>query len=265
MSNPFVATTEYCEAIQKALNHPHWARAAVNLEFETDPAFLRELLPPCFDMPEEPKGNIFIGKFQSTLGDEYDCASISFNACYRHYRHDATYTVVLYISPDMPVIYGRECWGEAKKLGFVQMYKCGTDLFAYAERNGVRIIELEGAVGQDEGPFEGTPYFNLTVKCTPHARGYGFQSAPLAVVKENVAHHRVMMHGTGTVRLIGTALDPLDAIPIVSLGQLTYSESKTESWIVECDALKDPDAYLPYFYGVAYDNYQKMRIGKIFD
>lgn len=264
MANPFVASAEYCEAIQKALSNPHWSRNSLCMDFETQPEFLRELLPPCFDMPDRPLGSVMIGKFQASIGGEYDAASISFQAKYKHINRDATYTVVLYISPDMPVIYGREFWGESKKLGIVQMYKCGSDIYAFAERNGTRLIEMEGTLGPDEGEQEGGPYYNLTVKCTPHAQGFGFQSNPVALVKENLAHHYVRMQGQGKLILCGNSVDPLHEIPIVSAGPMIYTESQTESKIILCDQLEKPERYLPYFYGVAYDNFIVARKGKIF-
>lgn len=265
MANPFVVSKEYCNTIQKALSNPHWSRSSLSMEFETDREFLRELLPPCFDMPDKPLGSIMIGKFQASIGGEYDAASISFQAKYRHIDKDASYTVVLYIAPDMPVVYGREFWGESKKAGTVQIYKCGSDVYAFAERGGIRLIEMEGILDSDEGIQEGDRYYNLTVKCTPHAQGFGLQSEPVALVKENLAHHRVMMRGKGKLILNGSDVDPLHEIPIVKAGSLLYTESRTESKVILCDKLNDSERYLPYFYGVAYDNFTVTRKGKIFE
>ena len=264
MSNPFIASKEYCDAIQKELSNPKWSKCSVSMEFETDPEFLREILPPCFDMPDKAIGSVSIGKKQMSLGGEYDAACVCFDAKYKNFNKNATYTIALYISPDMPILYGREFWGEPKKEGIVQMYKCGSDMFAFAERNGVRLIELDGTLGPDEGAQDGEVYYNLDLKCTPHGQGFGFQTNPHVIVQENYSHHHVVMRGEGNLKLRSGQFDPIGEIPVLKVGKLVYTESVTTTTIPVCDELENPEIYLPYFYGAYYDNVDKNRKGEIF-
>lgn len=265
MANPFIASKEYCDAIQKELSNPRWSRSSLSMEFETDPEFLREILPPCFDMPDEAVGSVSIGKKQMSFGGEYDAAAVSFRAKYKQFDKNATYTLALYISPDMPILMGREVWGEPKKEGIVQMYKCGTDIFAFAERNGTRLIELDGTLGENEGPQDGAVYYNLDMKCIPHGQGYGWQTNPVVLVQENYIHHHVMMKGEGKLTLRSGHFDSIGEIPVLKVGKLVYTESVTTTTIPVCDQLENPKQYLPYFYGAYYDNFDLARKGSVFN
>jgi len=263
MANPFVASPETLEVMQSQFEKIHFSRSVIGATFETDPEFLRELLPPCFDMPDRAVGSASVGKWQMSIGGEFDIGSVDFQCKYRDIDKNASYMVVLYLESDMSVFAGRDVWGEPKKVGSANIYKCGSDIYAFAQRNGTRVIEMDVALGEDSGPSDSVNY-NLGVKASPSAQGWGFQHPPVALVTENHVHHFVNIPGTGTLKFNNGEFDRLGDIPVLRTLGFSYCESKTYSVVTRMDELENPDLYLPYYYGTFFDNYPAYRYGKIF-
>ncbi|RSL44339.1 hypothetical protein CEP53_011279 [Fusarium sp. AF-6] len=79
---------------------------------------------------------------ESKLCGEFDCAIVSLDAKFR--GEPGTFMLKIIISNDLPVTWGREVWGEAKEAGKFRLWRSGDWQYAYAERNGVRLIESVG-------------------------------------------------------------------------------------------------------------------------
>lgn len=62
----------------------------------------------------------------------------------------------------------------------------------------------------------------------------------------------------------GNEFDPLDTIPVVSVGKATYSQGES-SWVVPWfDTLENPDAYVPFIYGQKFGDFRLFHKAKRF-
>ncbi|MDE1166166.1 MAG: acetoacetate decarboxylase family protein [Pseudomonas sp.] len=252
----FVKTPEELQDIQRILAEGRCTIEAVSIEFETTFEFLRAVLPPCFDLPEQPIAIASVSRWQSELCGEFDCGIISLKC--RYQELEGTTMLVLIVSGDMPVTIGREMWGEAKKTGSAQVYLDGHQAYGFCERNGARLIEIEAEFGADLGPASNQAW-DFEIKAVPHSSGYGLQHDPILNCMRNQENLRVRRLGTGTLKLNGTALDPLHTIPVVSVGAAYYSEGESSWTVPRLAVLPDRDAYLPFVYGQKFDDFRLFR------
>ncbi|MCY1273687.1 Acetoacetate decarboxylase (ADC) [compost metagenome] len=253
----FVKTAEEVKEIQKLLADGRFTTEGVTVEFETTPEFVRSVLAPCFEPAETPTAYANISRWQSAMCGEFECA-IVFLRC-RYKEHEGTTMLWILVSGDMPVTIGREMWGEPKKTGNAQVYMDGHEFYGFAERNGTRLIEISAEFGENIGPvtFES---LDFELKATPHVSGYGLQDDVILTCMQNREDYRVRREGQATLKLAGTPWDPLDTIPVVSVGKAYYSQGDS-SWIVPWfDRLPEPDAYLPFIYGQKYDDFRLFPV-----
>src|SRR5262249_10327352 len=118
---------------------------------------------------------------------------------------------------------------------------------AWIERDGLRLLELEGEMDRDRGPFEGAGYgFNF--KSRPAADGRGLQEDAILTRMRTEVRAGVSLTGSAAMTLRGTVHDPLDQIPIDSLTRATYLEADL---VASCEAVaRTPAAvFAPYHHG----------------
>ncbi|MBQ6360049.1 MAG: acetoacetate decarboxylase family protein [Lachnospiraceae bacterium] len=251
MSNPFVMDKKNLEILKDHMSNVKWMVAQAGIEFETTPEFLREILPPCFDMPDKPMGSVAIGKWRGNICGDFDCAIIDFQCKYK--GQAGSMMLALYLETDMPIALGRECWGEAKKLGKCELYPCGKDMFACVSRGGKRIIEINAVWDKEYEPFEESVYgFEINAEMDEYGASLVYD--PRILTKKFNFKRLVKKEGNGTLKFSGTERDPLDAIPIVSVGRAFYTEHWNNSEMVTIDIDPDREKYVPFIFGQKYDN-----------
>ncbi|WP_143494544.1 MULTISPECIES: hypothetical protein [unclassified Pseudomonas] len=59
---------------------------------------------------------------------------------------------------------------------------------------------------------------------------------------KNIENYRVCREGTATLKLAGNEFDPLDSIPLVSVGKARYSQGESSGVVPWFDTLENPDA-----------------------
>jgi acetoacetate decarboxylase len=252
----FVKSKEEVKEIQEILSRGRCTIEAISIEFETTFEFLREVLPPCFDLPENPMGIATVSRWQSELCGEYDCGIISLKC--RYDGIDGTTMLILVTTGDMAVTIGREMWGECKKPGISMVYMDGNDGYAFTERHGSRLIEIEAEFGPNIGPVIETGY-DFEIKAFPHTSGFGLQHDPILNIMHSEANYGVMREGRGTLRFNGTQFDPVHTIPVLSVGKATYTEGLSNWTSSRADVLVDGESYLPFIYGQKYDDFRMLR------
>lgn len=238
--------------IQELLSTGRFQIDGLSIQFETTREFVCEVLPPCFEPVETPRGLARVSRWQSHVCGEFDTAIVGLMA--RYDNIEGFYTLLMVVSGDMPVTIGRELWGEVKKTGSARLHSNGSSMYGYAERNGSRIVEIEAELGQDLGP-QSTDDLALEVKAFPSADGIGLQYDPVAVALCAHGSYASVREGAGTLTLTGTPWDPLDTIPVVSVGMARHVIGTSIYSCVRQDSLPNREAYLPYVYGRHYDDF----------
>lgn len=137
------------------------------LTFSTSTEFARSVLPPCLEVADDPQVTITVGSFMEIFKGYPNrpgrdtAALIGVNA--RYGDREGSYFLTVIETEEVNVTTGREIWGMPKKIGTVDFWDDGRKFWAYVERKGHRLIELEAEVGPEMGEQEDSMeyYFEL--------------------------------------------------------------------------------------------------------
>lgn len=231
----------------------------LSIAFTTTEEFVAEVLPPCFEPAGRPAAFASIGAWRKLLdgvpargeGAAFENAVVWIAA--RYGDVEGWYALTMIVSGDMPITLGRETTGEPKKRGRARLYRDGARVSGWAERAGTRLIEIDAELGPELGPaVEVERTLELKACLAPDAAG--LQWDPLVTVLRVEHRHERRRAGAGTLRLRGTPVDPLDTIPVVSVGEATHSEGAATVAVESQTALPDGNRLLPWIVGRSYDD-----------
>ncbi|KAB2568957.1 hypothetical protein DBV05_g12369 [Lasiodiplodia theobromae] len=254
----FVATAEEIRVFEEFSSKSSFSQEGITVDFTTTPEFIKSVLPPNFEPGDQPTGHILLATMESKLCGEFDCALVTIDVKFKGIS--GTYMLEIIVSGDTPVTWGREVWGETKKTGTCRLWRSGNYRYAYAERNGVRLIELQGEFG-DDLPARKRQAYSFEIKAYPHSKGKGLQWEPMVNVL-NVEEEDVRRSvGKGRLVVRGTASDPLHSIPILSIGDFQYVSGRADYTVVEDHELGCGNAYMPYLLGRHYDDLRIFKVG----
>ncbi|MGH2969035.1 MAG: acetoacetate decarboxylase family protein, partial [Solirubrobacteraceae bacterium] len=142
----------------------------LTIEFVTDPAAVEHLLPPPLEPANAPRVLASVGRWQGSCIGDYSGGSIYLAA--RHDGLDGGYPIAMWMDSEASCFFGREVFGEPKKLASYGVFRNGDHVHAYIERHGVRLLDLHADLGPDLGPSPADAYaFNY--KARPAANGIG--------------------------------------------------------------------------------------------
>lgn len=243
----FVKTPDEIARIERALTHPRFVNGEMlTVDFLSDPAFVAEVLPPPLEPADQPRITAMVSRWQSNCVGDFGAAALYVAA--RHETGDGDYVLAMWMDWDAPLIYGRDTFGEPKKIGHSRLYRRGGNEFSgWLERGGVRLIDLHAELPTDLGPSEAEGV-NFNFKARPAADGVGLEEDAIltrAVFAQTV---RLGREGTGSVAFGGTVHDPLDEIPVDSILGARFVECDL---IAQCRAVATvpADQFLPYHHG----------------
>lgn len=217
----------------------------LSVEFLTDESVVAEVLPPPLEPTETPAVRAMVGRWQSNCVGDFYGGSVYVAA--RHEGVEGEYVLAMYMSGDVPTIYGRDLFGEPKKIADSGLMRRGDAFRGWIDRGGVRIMELQGEMSRDTGGFDAEGY-NFNFKARPAANGAGLEEDAILTRAKFDVHATASMEGAGSVVLRGTVHDPLDEIPVRSVQRATYTECDL---IGQCEAVATTpaDVFLPYHHG----------------
>lgn len=217
----------------------------LSVEFLTDESVVAEVLPPPLEPTETPQVRAMVGRWQSNCVGDFHGGSIYVAA--RHEGVEGEYVLAMYMDGDVPTIYGRDLFGEPKKIAESALMRRGDAFRGWVERGGVRIMELQGEMSKDTGGFDAEGY-NFNFKARPAANGSGLEEDAILTRAKFEVHATAALEGAGSVVLRGTVHDPLDELPVRSVTRATYTECDL---IGACEAVATTpaDVFLPYHHG----------------
>lgn len=247
----FVKTAEEIAAIERAFSEPHFVHGErFVLNFLTDPGTYRRLLPSCFSPADQPLVSIGIGRWQSNCVGNYAGGSISLAV--RHKETEGAYAIAMFMDNEAAVAFGRDVFGEPKKLAASNLIHSGDRACAWIERGGVRLVDMEAKLGRELGPSE-NERIAYNIRSRPAANGIGLGEPAVltaATFRATIASRR---EGVGAVTLRGTPHDPIDELEVVSVVGADYQQHDI---IARCEAVDTipADEFLKFHYGRT-DNY----------
>jgi acetoacetate decarboxylase len=250
----FVKTPEEIAAIERAFSEPHFVRGERFLvSFLTHPSTHARLLPPPLQPAEQPLVIVGIGRWQSNCVGDYAGGSISLAA-----RHDGVpggFAVAMWMDNEPAVAFGRDVFGEPKKLASTNLIQSGDTARAWIERGGVRLVDIEGELGEDLGSGE-TEAVAYNIRSRPAADGIGLDGPAVLTAATFRTSIKVRREGRGSVILRGTIHDPVDELEVVSVLGAEYQQHDI---VARCKAVATIPAeqFLPFHYGRT-DNYAAL-------
>ena len=242
----FVKSAEEISRIEHALSFPRFVGGQMlSVEFLTDESVIAEVLPPPLEPADTPAVRAMVGRWQSNCVGDFFGGAIYVAA--KHDGIDGEYVLAMYMDNDIPTIYGRDLFGEPKKLATSNVVRRGDAFRGYVDRGGVRLIELQAEMSEDTGAFDAVGY-NFNFKARPAANGSGLEEDAILTLAKFDLHATAALEGAGSVVLRGSVHDPLDEIPVRSVSKAIYVEGDL---IGECKAVATTpaDVFLPYHYG----------------
>ncbi len=218
----FVKTPAEIERIEAAIGAPRFGGAQMlSVEFLVDPEFVAEVLPPPLEPVAEPRMRAMVGRFASNCVGDFDGGCV-YVTC-THDGLEGEYNVFQYMDTDQATIFGRDVFGEPKKMAKATLRARGGRMHGTIERHGVTLIALDGELTKDNGPFRATRE-SYNIKSRPAADGRGLEEDAILTRAHYETEGRVYREGIGRIALAGTVHDRLDQIPVTEVLRATYFE-----------------------------------------
>jgi len=243
----FVKTSEEIARIRRVLTEPHFVNMEdLQISFLTDPQIVARLLPPPLKPSDRPVVTVMIAHFQSNCVGDYDSGLIMLPAKYGDI--EGAYYLAMIVSTDAALIYGRELEGSPKKLGTAGIIRQGTKMYGWAERHGVKLIEIKADLTQDLGPSRSETLQAFNVKALQAADGDGLEEDAILTLgggQFDLVTNRV---GQGSIVLRGTPHDPYDELEVREVLGAAYLEGGLIPSMKSIARIPASD-FLPYYYG----------------
>lgn len=219
---PLVRSPEEVAAMQHCMQNPRFVNAEMlQIEFLTTEEIVARVLPPGLEPLEEPTAIAAVGRWQSDCVGNFAGGAI-YIPC-RVGEIVGAYTLAMYMDSDHSIIFGRDLFGEPKKLASADLRRRGTRMTGWIERGGTRLIDITADLTDSLPPTRGTRA-RFNIKATPSATGVGLEQDAIVTVADFEFDLWLNRGGSGTLRLGSTVHDPLDELEIVELRSAGYSE-----------------------------------------
>jgi acetoacetate decarboxylase len=182
----FVKTAAEIERIEAAIGAPRFGGAQMlSVEFLVDPEFAATILPPPLEPVAEPRMRAMVGRWQSNCVGDFAGGTVYVTCA--HEALEGEYNVAQYMDGDASTIFGRDVFGEPKKMASATLRARGDSMRGEIARHGVALITLEAELGPDNGPVEATrESYNIKIPIGEVLRATYFEG-DLSATVESVA------------------------------------------------------------------------------
>ncbi len=251
----FVKSQEEMERIQRALAGPRFVNSQMLIAtFLTRPETVEEILPPGFEPADEPRVTAQLGRWQSNCCGDFSGGAVTISC--RYGDLEGEYALAMYMDNDQPTLYGRDLFGEPKKIAEASLFARPGGFVGYIDRRGVRLVEIAMEIENDAGPAR-VAANNFNIKARPAANGIGLEEDAIVTCAAFENDLRVNLEGAATVRLQGTIHDPLDELEVESVvsGRFIEVDMAAANRVVGSIPAED---YMPYFYGRGADDWSAL-------
>lgn len=256
----FVKTADEIRRIQGVYARCQFIGArTLTVLFETTPEAVRALLPPPLEPTPEPLASAWLADISnSNCVGPFQGAALYVRARYQDIV--GNYCITMPMSTPEAVTFGRELYGEPKKLASIIFESQDDYIWGSAERHGVRFLSLRGRMTAtaELGRVQ-TSSFHF--KFTPRADGSGFDCPPKLVHVTGDSNVKLARIGQGELVFRESPHDPVADIPVSQVIEAFYTEGTIyTTGRVLCEV--DPEQFLPYSFG-SIDDLQELAEGSV--
>jgi len=244
----FVLSAEEIQDFLKAFKPTfREARGLVTI-LDTTPEFVRRVLPPPLDPTETPVVGVVLVK---SLPLNIMAVGV---AC-RFGEIVGEYGLGMVLDTDHPVTYGRELWGEPKKLGEIFLERDGDRVCGRVGRKGYDLFTAETQVTEPTDPasFSSADLFHFKYSIKPDATG--IEACRLVHIHMDNDVRSVELC-TGTAAFGPSPYDLYGDIPVVGVRAMFYvdmDQNVQGRYVAEVDS----EALLPYAFA-KHDDYRVL-------
>ncbi|SEO57212.1 acetoacetate decarboxylase family protein [Trujillonella endophytica] len=246
----FRQSAESIARINATLANKRLSGERIEVAFRSDPDVIASVLPA----PLVPSGNDRVTVRVTRWVTNY-CGAFTMAGLYVDAAHDGLdgeYILSMFIDTyDAALLIGREGFGEPKKMASIDLFRSGNGFVGTVDRMGTRLMSLNVATGEDEGPSEGSGAL-YSIKATL-ALGGGLVDDALLMGQEVHVKSSENRRGPGSVKLGGTPHDPLDEFPVLEVLGASYAVSDMGETRPlrgkHVQAVIPAEEFLPFHYG----------------
>ena len=244
----YVKTLEETAALQQLYAEPAFERSCgVSAVDETDPEIIAAVLPPPLQPTDEPLVTVSVSHIgASNTLQPFGAAGLAVAAQYEGIV--GSYPLTMPMSTDSAVIFGRELYGEPKKVAEINVVREGDHAAGTVQRYGITYLEIRGTVVESvepPGPGESSRFY---FKFMPAPDGDGFDNDPVLVRVRHTGGSRLVERLDGEVILRESPHDPVVDVPVRKLLGVSYTEGDTYTH-GEILARVPGESFLPYMFG----------------
>ncbi len=208
--------------------------------FVTDEKAVKMMLPKPLLPAEFPLATVFVARYpQTNFGCTYNEAAL-FLHC-RHRNEKGLYCLSMPVDDDMAMVYGREQYGFPKKMADqITLVKTDNHVVGRVVRKKEEIIKIECELAKESPAndphdsweqardWDGTECYKIVLflfKHFPSPGGMGFDYLP-RLIREPVLFRKMdrVLGGSGRVEIYSSAFDPLGAVPVGEIRNMTYGK-----------------------------------------
>jgi hypothetical protein len=254
----YVKTKEELDNIQKFMHKARFTGQEIGIFFQTTYEYARENLPPHFEPLGDKNANTCeayacVANYQSAYCGAFDGAIVMLLCKYGDIEGYWMLTEIM--SEGLATSTGREMLGEIKKEGTGRIWKHGDSYRGVGIRRGIDVFTIEAEITGEEQAPKTIKSHGFDIKMFPSTNGIGLQYPPLLNIWDITNEYSSYREGKGTLTWGHSKWDPVDTIPIVSVGKAAVVEYTNYSPLYDQHPIEDPTDVLPQFlWGRAYDD-----------
>lgn len=243
----YVKTAEEIARIQSIYSRSHELGVRMlTVQFETSAEAVGAVLPPPLEPAPECVGVAWVGEVgnSSSVGP-YVISGVSVRARYGDLV--GNYALTIPVSTPEALIFGREMYGEPRKLAKLIFEEQDEHVWGSAERSEIRFLSMRGRCSEPArtGRQETSRF---AFKYLLRSDGSGFDSPPQLVHISREFTNTVARRGRGELVFRDSSHEPVIDLPVNQVIDAVYTEGQgyTSSRTL-CQV--DPDVFLPYAFG----------------
>jgi acetoacetate decarboxylase len=242
----FRRTPEEIAEIRRTLSDVEFVGGeSLSVDFLTRPEIVRALLPAELEPGERPRVTAQVSRWRSNCVGDFDASAIYVSARYGDVAGD--YVLTMFMDTDVPMLFGRDLFGEPKKIGRSSLYRNDGHMTGTLERGGTPLIRIEADLAEDSGPTTVLGRnFNVKYELAPD--GSALVGSPTLTMAEFDQAVTVRRKADATLHLGSTVHDPLGDLEVVEVLGGVYVETGMKARCVPVGTL-DAGAFLPLALG----------------
>ena len=222
----FRRTEAEIEEIHRTLSDVQFVGGeSLSVDFLTHPETVRAVLPAELEPADEPRVTAQVSRWRSNCVGDFGASAIYVAA--RYGDIEADYVLTMFMDSDIPLLFGRDLYGEPKKVGRSALARNDGHMSGRLDRHGTPLIEIEADLGEDRGSTDVVGRnFNVKYELAPDgSRLVGIPTLMLAEFDQRITVRR---SGPASLALGSTVHDPLAELEILEVLGGVYVRDRDE-------------------------------------